>query len=73
MDRWKELTQKDYPTSIKDVWDGDSKGSLWLDELMTEGDEMYRKLSAAKSWLKHHRRIPTDSEDWVLILEVLES
>ena len=29
------------------------------------------KLTKVEQWLKHHRRIPTDSEDWDLILEVL--
>ena len=40
MSKWKELTDADFPESIQEVWDGDIEGSKWLDDILTEGDDL---------------------------------
>ena len=46
-------------------------GTITPSRLDREVNEMRHKLHKVGVWLHHHRRIPTDGEDWDLILEVL--
>ena len=42
MNKWAELSNV-FPDPIQEIWDGDSEGSKWLDDVMAEGDLLLRE------------------------------